>query len=159
MSNTEIKNTSGLLIIAGSETTATLLSGVTYFLLTNPNAYLKVQKEVREAFTAAEEMTLVTTSKLPYLHACLEEALRLYPPVPLALPRRTGKEGAIIDGVVVPGNVSLQICCCVFGKADEQIDRRCRRPVCNLPLHKKLYRSRVFRPRKMATRCTRKIQG
>lgn len=116
MSNTEIKNTSGLLIIAGSETTATLLSGVTYFLLTNPDAYTKVKQEVREAFSAPEEMTLVTTSKLSYLHACLEEALRLYPPVPLALPRRTGKEGAIIDGVVVPGNVSLQIFEVFFAK-------------------------------------------
>lgn len=109
MSNEEIKNTSGLLIIAGSETTATLLSGVTYFLLTNRDAYTKVQAEVRGAFERPEEMTLVTTSKLPYLQACLEEALRLYPPVPLALPRRTGKKGAIIDGVAIPGNVSSPI--------------------------------------------------
>ena len=105
MSNEEIKNTSGLLIIAGSETTATLLSGVTFFLLTNPDAYNKAKSEVRQAFQSADEMTLVTTSKLPYLHACLEEALRMYPPVPLALPRRTGKEGAVIDGVFVPGGV------------------------------------------------------
>lgn len=106
MSTEEIKNTSGLLIIAGSETTSTLLSGVTYYLLANPDAYAKVQKEIRGAFQKPEEMTLLTTSKLPYLHACLEEALRLYPPTPLALPRRTGKEGAIIDGVAIPGNVS-----------------------------------------------------
>src|SRR5579859_2957501 len=106
MSRQEIIGTSGILIIAGSETTATLLSGVTYYLLKNPGAYDKVKEEVRGAFNEPEEINLTSTSKLSYLHACLEEALRLYPPVPLALPRRTGPEGAIIDGVFVPGNVS-----------------------------------------------------
>jgi hypothetical protein len=100
--------TSGLLIIAGSETTATLLSGVTYYLLKTPHAYAKLKEEVRGAFEKAEEITLTSTSQLPYLQACLEEALRLYPPVPLALPRLTRPEGDIIGGVFVPGNVTYR---------------------------------------------------
>ena len=105
MSRKELMSTSGLLIIAGSETTATLLSGVTYYLLKTPHAYAKLKEEVRGAFEKAEEITLTSTSQLPYLQACLEEALRIYPPVPLALPRRTRPEGDIISGVFVPGNV------------------------------------------------------
>ena len=110
MTHEEIKKTSGLLIIAGSETTSTLLTGVTYYILNNPKVYAKVKDEVRGAFKSPEEMTLTSTSRLSYLHACLEEALRLYPPVPLALPRRTGAEGAVIDGVFVPPNVSDHSC-------------------------------------------------
>jgi cytochrome P450 len=113
MTHEEIKNTSDILIIAGSETTATLLSGVTYLPLRNPEAYAEVQKEVREAFESAEDFILLSTSKLSYLHACLEEALRIYPPVPLALPRRTSAEGAIIDGVVVPPNVRFFVGECI----------------------------------------------
>jgi cytochrome P450 len=103
MTKLEIMKNSGILIIAGSETTATLLSGVTFFLLKNPRTYEKVRAEVRGAFSAAKEMTLTSTSRLLYLHACLNEALRLYPPVPIALPRRTGPEEAIIDGHFIPG--------------------------------------------------------
>ena len=108
MSRNELIHTSGLLIIAGSETTATLLSGVTYYLLKTPHAYVKLQEEVRGAFEKAEEISLTSTSRLPYLQACLEEALRIYPPVPLALPRRTRPEGDIIGGVFVPGNVTYR---------------------------------------------------
>jgi cytochrome P450 len=106
MSRQELIGTSGLLIIAGSETTATLLGGVTYFILKTPGAYAKVKEEVRGAFKEASEINLTSTGRLPYLHACLEEALRLYPPVPLALPRRTRPEGDVISGIFVPGNVS-----------------------------------------------------
>lgn len=45
MTEGEIIRTASTLIMAGSETTATLLSGVTYFLSTNPNALRKVRYE------------------------------------------------------------------------------------------------------------------
>ncbi|KAH8585652.1 cytochrome P450 monooxygenase-like protein [Bisporella sp. PMI_857] len=109
MTRAEIENTSGLLIIAGSETTSTLLTGATYLLLSNPDAYAKLKEEVHGAFKTAEEITLTSTSRLPFLHACLEEALRLYPPVPNALPRRLGADPAIIDGNFVPGNTSIAV--------------------------------------------------
>jgi cytochrome P450 len=112
MSQKEITGTSSVLIAAGSETTATLLSGVTYLLLKNPEKYAKVKDEVRSAFSSAEEMTLLSTSKLQYLQACLEEALRVYPPVPGMLSRRTSPEGAIIDGVPVPPDVSPHRAAC-----------------------------------------------
>ncbi len=49
-------NTS-ILIIGGSETTATLLSGVTYFLLTNPSALEQLTREVRSSFSSEGEST------------------------------------------------------------------------------------------------------
>ena len=35
----------------------------------------------------------------------LQESLRCYPSIPATLPRITGPEGALIDGIFVPGNV------------------------------------------------------
>jgi len=101
----EMKSNSIILIVAGSETTATLLSGVTHLLLRTPEAYAKVKAEVRGAFASGDELTLVSTSRLTYLQACIEEAARIYPPVPIELSRVAHKEGSIIDGGFVPGKV------------------------------------------------------
>jgi cytochrome P450 len=105
MSKAEIENTVNALIVAGSETTATLLSGATYYMLMNPQVYEKAKAEVRSAFAHPEDMTLASTARLPYLHALMEEGLRMYPPVAFALPRVTGKDGDHIAGHWVPPNV------------------------------------------------------
>ncbi|KAI1804351.1 cytochrome P450 [Daldinia bambusicola] len=91
-----------LLIIAGSETTATLLCGATYLLATNPRALAKVTEEVRSSFNSDEEITLTSVGKLRYMLACLNESLRQYPPVTTDLPRRIPKGGANIVGKFLP---------------------------------------------------------
>lgn len=53
-----------LLIVAGSETTATLLSGATYLLTTNPDKLAKVAEEVRSTFRSDQEITLTSVSQL-----------------------------------------------------------------------------------------------
>ena len=107
MSIEEIKATSEVLVVAGSETTATLLSGATFYLLKNPLSLAKASDEVRQAFVRASDIAFDTVAtRLPYLNSCLEETLRMYPPVPSALLRRTGPEGDIINGRFVPANVS-----------------------------------------------------
>ena len=109
MTRPEILASSRVLLTAGSETTASLLSGATYFLLTNPSWLARVQAEVRGAFWTADDITLRSVSTpgfLPLLGAVLQESLRCYPPVPSTLPRVTGREGAVVDGRYVPGGVS-----------------------------------------------------
>jgi cytochrome P450 len=94
-------------IIAGSETTATLLCGVTYLLLSHPDALKTVVEEVRSSYTVSEEITLTSVAKLPYMLACLNEALRCYPPVPGVMPRQVVKGDVTIAGNVVPESVSF----------------------------------------------------
>ena len=95
----------GLLVIAGSETTATLLAGVTYLLLKNPDVMRKLQDEVRGSFAAEGEITLTSVSKLSYMLACLDEALRMYPPVAFGMPREVFEGGVSIAGTFVPEKV------------------------------------------------------
>jgi hypothetical protein len=101
----EINATASVLTIAGSETTATLLSGCTNLLLQNPRVMEKVKAEIRGEFHSVEEMTVPRLNQLPYMMAVLEESLRLYPPVPVALPRKTPPQGASVSGFWVPGDV------------------------------------------------------
>ncbi|KAF6811209.1 cytochrome p450 [Colletotrichum sojae] len=85
---------SNTLVIGGSETTATLLSGVTYFLLTNKHILTKLVDEVRTAFQSEKDITIVSVGKLRFMLACLDEALRMYPPIAIGLPRVTPEAGA-----------------------------------------------------------------
>ncbi|KAK9773833.1 putative Cytochrome P450 ClCP1 [Seiridium cardinale] len=99
-----LRSNSGALTIAGSETTATLLTGVTYLLLTRPDCLLKATNEIRSSFQSTEEITFTSVNGLTYMLACLNEALRIYPPAPHGLPRVTPTGGATIAGTFVPGN-------------------------------------------------------
>jgi cytochrome P450 len=107
MSIPEIEATANAIMIAGSETTATLLSGVTYNLLRNPETLKKLVDEIRGAFATEEEITLIGVGQLKYLLAVLDEGLRMYPPVPVGLPRNVPEQGAVINGKFVPPKVSV----------------------------------------------------
>ncbi|KAK5662523.1 hypothetical protein OQA88_8435 [Cercophora sp. LCS_1] len=98
----KIQANSSILIIGGSETTATLLSGVTYLLCKNREKLDKLTREIRGAFKSEDEIGFQSVSALPYLLACLDEGLRMYPPVPAGLPRITPKGGAVVSGNFVP---------------------------------------------------------
>lgn len=93
------------LIIAGSETTATALSGLTWYLLKNPSCLGQLTDEIRGAFHSLDEITGDSTAELPYLHGCLEEGLRVFPPLAFGLPRDC--PGAVIDGHFVPEGTAV----------------------------------------------------
>ena len=97
-----------ILTIAGSETTATLLSGAVYLLPQNPDALAKLTHEVRSAFKDDSEITLTSVGGLTYMLACLNECLRMYPPVPGSLPRAAPK-GATVAGHVIPEGTQVGI--------------------------------------------------
>ncbi|KAH7303652.1 cytochrome P450 [Stachybotrys elegans] len=107
MTRSEIVENSAVLIVAGSETTATLLSGATYYLLTYPKVYKKVVQEIRSAFQSEDEITMSRLNQLPYMLAVLTESFRMYPPVPTNLPRISPAGGAFIDGYWIPEGTSV----------------------------------------------------
>jgi hypothetical protein len=94
-----------LFMLAGTETTATLLSGLTYLLLAHPVSMAKLVHEIRTAFDSSDSISMEGTAGLPYLNACIKEAFRHYPPVPIGLPHLTPATGSTICGYYVPPNV------------------------------------------------------
>lgn len=93
--------------LAGSETTATSLSGIFYYLLQNQAIYERLRDTIRTSFASEKEVNNVACGEVKYLDAVIEESLRLYPPVPLGLPRVVPKEGDTVAGRYIPGNVSI----------------------------------------------------
>ncbi|KAH7309150.1 cytochrome P450 [Stachybotrys elegans] len=109
MSEGEIIENAYIIIPAGSETTATLLSGAMFLLTTNPEAYAKLVHEIRSSFASEDDITLTRVGELPYLRAVLEEALRMYPPVPAGLSRRAPKGGQFVEGYWIPENTIVSV--------------------------------------------------
>ncbi|KAL4978762.1 benzoate 4-monooxygenase cytochrome P450 [Aspergillus desertorum] len=89
-------------VLAGSETTATALSCIMYYLMRNPPVMIKLQEEIRSAFHAYDEINALSTSPLKYLQAVILEGLRIYPPLPFALPRVVPEGGDTVDGHFLP---------------------------------------------------------
>ncbi|ENH66031.1 Isotrichodermin C-15 hydroxylase [Fusarium oxysporum f. sp. cubense race 1] len=109
MTTGEIVENSAILIVAGSETTATLLSGTTYYLLTHPDVYDKVVQEIRSAFQSEDEITILRLNQLQYMLAVFTEAFRMYPPVPTHLPRMSPAGGEFIGGYWIPEGTSVSV--------------------------------------------------
>lgn len=106
----ELWGESNLLIIAGSDTTSTAMSGTLFYLAHNPKVLEKLCKEIRETFSDVEE--IVTSPKLSscaYLKACIDETMRMTPPVAGALPRQVLPGGMEIDGKHIPAGVDVGV--------------------------------------------------
>ncbi|KAJ5709395.1 Short-chain dehydrogenase/reductase SDR [Penicillium malachiteum] len=89
-------------VVAGSDTTATALSCIMYYLLRNPAVLAQLQQECRGAFESYEAITASSTLPLKYLQAVILEGMRIYPPLPFALPRVVPRGGDTVDGHFLP---------------------------------------------------------
>ncbi|KAF7505015.1 isotrichodermin C-15 hydroxylase [Endocarpon pusillum] len=111
LTDPELVGNAAILMVAGSETTATVLSGLTFWLLRTPAALKRVTMEVRTAFESEADIVFSSaTARLPYMLACINEALRLYPPVPTGLQRLTPSTGPVrICGHEIPANTKVSV--------------------------------------------------
>ncbi|KAL8670590.1 MAG: hypothetical protein Q9168_004883 [Polycauliona sp. 1 TL-2023] len=102
MPRDELDSNGEFLILAGSETSAMTCSSSTFYFLKNRPVYEKLKKEIRDAFSSADDITVQAAAKLPYLHAVIWEALRLHPPGATSVPRLVDRPGVVVDGHEVP---------------------------------------------------------
>ena len=112
LSTPELWGESNVLMIAGSDTTSTGLASTIFYLVRNPRAMAELQREIRSNYADVEE--IVSGSKLNnlvYLKACIDEALRLAPAVPGAMPREVLPGGIMADGVFLPGGTDCGTPC------------------------------------------------
>lgn len=105
LTDPELSSALFAVIVGGSETTATLLSGCIYLLLRNPDKLQKLVDEVRQTFKSDDEINSVSANQLKYTLAVLDESMRVYPPVPIGMPREVPKGGDTILGEHIPGGV------------------------------------------------------
>ncbi|KAJ5245793.1 hypothetical protein N7468_000776 [Penicillium chermesinum] len=91
-----------MLVVAGLDSTAAILSAAIFYITQNPDSYDKLVHEIQSTFKSDEEITIASVSGLRYLKAVIDETMRLHPSVPVGLPRLVPKGGRFIDGYWVP---------------------------------------------------------
>lgn len=105
MTRDEILSTFNFIIVGGSETTATTLTGIFNHLSRNERILQRLCTEIRTKFQKEKDITIDAIQDLPYLEAVLNEGLRMCNPIPGGLPRVVPEGGDTYAGVFLPGGV------------------------------------------------------
>ena len=100
---------------AGTETIGITLSAVLCNIIQRPELQVKLQKEIDDACKegcltfSSEGIVKIGHSQieLKLLDATLRESMRLHPVAGVPFPRVVGKEGMMLEGLHIPGGVSL----------------------------------------------------
>lgn len=98
-------------LLLGSHTPSTALVSTFFYLSNYPTVLSQLTQAVRSAFTSVEDIRNDTLLARPHTHrivrACLDEAMRMAPPVPTTLPRQVLKGGITVAGHFFPEGTDL----------------------------------------------------
>ena len=79
------------------------------WLMRTPRVYKKLAEEIRGRFDTAENMKFLDLQELPYMNACIEEGLRIFPSIPTGLTRTVPKDGDTVAGEFLPGGTTVSV--------------------------------------------------
>ncbi|KAK5319343.1 hypothetical protein LTR70_004962 [Exophiala xenobiotica] len=99
-----------LQILAGSDTSGTIMRAAIIYITSNPRICRRLQEELTTADTPpGEVISYARALQLPYLNACIKETLRYYPINAGLSPKTVGPEGDTHNGVYLPPGTDIGI--------------------------------------------------
>ncbi|KAF7914031.1 uncharacterized protein EAF01_000437 [Botrytis porri] len=105
----ELQATASVIIVAGGETTITVLSGITNYLMNNPLKLSLLTSDIREKFMKEEEISIATLKETSYLNVVIQESFRLCNPTPVSLPRIVPPGGGRVCGHDLPEKIFANV--------------------------------------------------
>ncbi|KAM0006865.1 putative cytochrome P450 [Helianthus debilis subsp. tardiflorus] len=96
------------ILSAGTETSASTMIWAMTLLIKNPKSLKKVQQEVRNAVGTKGKVDEDDLYKLDYLKAVIKETLRLYPVLPLLIPREA-RDRCVLAGYEIPKKTMVYV--------------------------------------------------
>jgi len=106
-----LQGDSRLIIVAGSDTSAVTLTHLFYHIATEEGLINRLRQEIDSLVGSGndEHISHDKIKDAPLLNGAINETLRLNPPVPSGLFRKTPNEGVDIAGTFIPGNTVIQM--------------------------------------------------
>ncbi|KAL8863818.1 MAG: hypothetical protein Q9198_010310, partial [Flavoplaca austrocitrina] len=99
----ELRVETSLLVIAGSDTTSTVIPAMFFYMTRNPRIYEKLTSEIRKTFHNVGEIhSGPQLSSCRYLRAFIDETMRLNPPVAGDLTREVLAGGITVEDQYLP---------------------------------------------------------
>lgn len=110
LSPNELAAESTTLIVAGSDTTSTSIAATLFYLAKHAAHRSRARAEVRTAFPSKSDIKLgPALSDCAFLAACINEAMRLSPPVGASLWREALEGGIVVDGRFIPAGYDVGV--------------------------------------------------
>ncbi|KAJ5371960.1 hypothetical protein N7517_003966 [Penicillium concentricum] len=108
-----------LFVVGGSDTTASTLTHIMYYLASHPEQLAKLRAEVEPLLVGRTTLDPKDVGEAKHLNGIIHEVLRLHPPIPSGFPRLTPKEGIVVDGTYIPGGTTVTVPLWVMGRSEE----------------------------------------
>ena len=105
LTDTMVATEAGNLQVAGTDTTANLLTFLSWLVAKHPSVQSRLLQEVAPLTEA--ELNDARLSQLPYLDAVIHESLRLYPTVGSSLLRSVPRGGTELCGYAIPEGTTV----------------------------------------------------
>ncbi|KAI9788798.1 MAG: hypothetical protein M1816_006579 [Peltula sp. TS41687] len=101
---------SRFLLIAGADTSSTGLAAAFFYLSAYPACYAKLVSEIRNTFTSGSEIrTGPKLASCRYLRACIDEMMRMSPPISGTLWREVCPGGIDLDNHHIPAGYDIGV--------------------------------------------------
>ncbi|CAA7022996.1 unnamed protein product [Microthlaspi erraticum] len=97
------------LFLAGTDTSSSAVEWAMAELLRNPKMMVKAREEIRQVIRRNDTVQESDIFKLPYLQAVVKETLRLHPPVPFLIPRKSESDHVRIFEFLIPKNAQVLV--------------------------------------------------
>ncbi|CAL5220979.1 g3089 [Coccomyxa viridis] len=108
VSSTQLRDDLLSMLVAGHETTGSVLTWTLYLLEQNPSAMAKAHEEVDRVMGQKAQPEVADYTQLKYLMRCVNESMRLYPHPPVLL-RRAQIQDELPGGYTVPPGQDVMI--------------------------------------------------
>ncbi len=101
----ELRHECKTFLLAGHETTATLVQWTLLACCKHPDVQEKLVEDIRNHWDTTRDLTLDIAEKMEYMQAVINEVLRMYPPVAMII--RVNKEKETLGGYEIPAGTRL----------------------------------------------------
>ncbi|EEH38906.2 benzoate 4-monooxygenase cytochrome P450 [Paracoccidioides lutzii Pb01] len=96
-------------VAAGNETVSTALQAFVYFMIRHPNAWKRARAEIDAAGINDRVVRYTDAQNLPFLQACIKEALRIFGPASMGLPRIAPEGGITFGDRTIPQGTIVSV--------------------------------------------------